>query len=124
MFLRTLIAVLICAASLPSAIAQTAPVPRIDKFQAGYYHFKLGDFDVTALSDGTLPIPADVLLTGAKPGEVAARLAATYQTTSVDASINSYLIKAGERLVLVDAGTGELYGPTLNKLAASLAAIG
>lgn len=124
MFARTLIATLICVASLPVAIAQTAPIPRIDKFQAGYYHFKLGDFDVTALSDGTLPIPTDVLLKGAKPGEVAARLAETYQSTSVDASINSYLIKAGDRLVLVDAGTGELYGPTLNKLAASLGAIG
>ncbi|WBS01099.1 MBL fold metallo-hydrolase [Pseudoduganella sp. SL102] len=124
MLARTLIAIFICASSLPVASAQQDPVPRIDRFQAGYYHFKLGDFDVTALSDGTLPIPADVLLTGAKPGEVAARLAETYQTTAVDASINAYLIKAGHRLVLVDAGTGELYGPTLNKLAASLGAIG
>jgi glyoxylase-like metal-dependent hydrolase (beta-lactamase superfamily II) len=107
-----------------AAFAQTAPTPTMNAFQAGYYHFRLGDVDVTALSDGTLPIPALDLLTNAKPGEVAARLAAAFQSTTVDASVNAYLIRAGDRLVLVDAGTGELYGPTLNKLEASLKAIG
>ena len=92
--------------------------------QAGYQHVKIGAVDVITLSDGTLPIPADKLLVNVQPGEVAARLAQTYQTTDVDASINTFLMKFGDRLVMVDAGTGELYGPNLNKLGASMRAAG
>lgn len=102
----------------------TAAPPRVDHFQAGYQHIKIGAVDVITLSDGTLPIPADKLLLHVKPGEVATRLARTYQTTDVDASINTFLMKLGDRLVMVDAGTGELYGPNLNKLTASIHAAG
>jgi glyoxylase-like metal-dependent hydrolase (beta-lactamase superfamily II) len=116
---RSLLAALLSAALATSAFAGTA-----DQFQAGYYHFKLGEVDVTALSDGTLPLPPKDLLTNTKPGEIASRLASAYQGDKVDASINAYLIKTGGRLVLIDAGTGELYGPTLNKLAAALRATG
>jgi glyoxylase-like metal-dependent hydrolase (beta-lactamase superfamily II) len=117
---------LAAAFSMHTALAEgpaTTPT-RIGHVQAGYHHVKVGDFEVIALSDGTLPTPADKLLQNVKPGEVAARLAQTYQTTNVDASINAYLIKAGDRLVMVDAGTGELFGPNLNKLGASLGAAG
>lgn len=114
------------ALSVVPARAQDAANPpmKLSHFQAGFHHFKIGDFELIALSDGTLPIPADQLFTNVKPGEVAARLAKTYQSPHVDASINAYLIKAGDRLVMVDAGTGELYGPNLNKLSASLKAAG
>lgn len=97
---------------------------RIDHVQAGYQHVKIGAVDVIALSDGTLAIPADKLLVNAKPGEVAARLAQSYQSTDVDASINAFLMQIGDHLVMVDAGTGELYGPNLNKLTVSLRAAG
>lgn len=122
---------------LPLALALTSallqPVQAQDPAQApmklahtqpGFHHFKIGDVELIALSDGTLPIPADQLFTNAKPAEVTAALAKTYQAPHVDASINAYLIKAGDRLVMVDAGTGELYGPNLNKLSATLKAAG
>ncbi|MDQ1923579.1 MBL fold metallo-hydrolase [Massilia pseudoviolaceinigra] len=108
----------------PHALAQIAPVSSMTKAQAGYYHFKVGNVNVTALSDGTLAIPPGDLLTNVAPGQVAARLAATFQGTHVHASVNAYLIESGSRLVLVDTGSGELYGPTLNKLVASLQAVG
>src|SRR3982751_3279162 len=119
-----LAAALATSFATPVASAAEAPPTKVSRYQAGYYHFKLGDFEIAALSDGTLPIPTLKLLTNAQPGEVASRLADTYQTTEVDASINAYLIRAGGRLILMDAGTGELYGPTLNKLEASLKAVG
>jgi glyoxylase-like metal-dependent hydrolase (beta-lactamase superfamily II) len=124
---NTLLAAFVAAAFATTVVtpaAAEAPTTKISRYQAGYYHFKIGDFEVAALSDGTLPIPTLQLLTNAKPGEVASRLADTYQTTDVDASVNAYLIRVGERLILMDAGTGELYGPTLNKLEASLKAVG
>lgn len=125
--MKSLLSAIVIAAALAAAPLTTqaaAPATKVSRFQAGYYHFKIGEFEVTALSDGTLPIPTLELLTNAKPGEVAARLAENYQPTSLDASINAYLIRAGGKLVLVDAGTGELYGPTLDKLTASLRAVG
>jgi glyoxylase-like metal-dependent hydrolase (beta-lactamase superfamily II) len=106
-----------------AADAATSP-PQISHVQAGFHHFKIGDFEVISLSDGTIPIPADKLLTNVRPGEVATRLAQTYQSVEVQASVNAYLIKAGDRLVMVHAGTGELYGPKLNKLVASLKTVG
>ena len=124
---NTLLATFLAAAFATTVVtpaAAEAPPTKISRYQAGYYHFKIGDVELAALSDGTLPIPTLQLLTNAKPGEVASRLADTYQTTDVDASVNAYLIRAGERLILMDAGTGELYGPTLNKLEASLKAVG
>jgi len=127
---RTLLATLLAAAvataavTMPVAHAAEAPATKVGRYQAGYYHFKIGDVEVAALSDGTLTLPTLELLTNAKPGEVASRLADAYQTTDVDASVNAYLIRTGDRLVLIDAGTGELFGPTLNKLEAGLAAAG
>ena len=126
---RTFLAAFLAAAVATSLVAPVssaaeAPPTKASRYQAGYYHFKLGDFEIAALSDGTLPIPTLKLLTNAQPGEVASRLADTYQTTEVDASVNAYMIRAGDRLILMDAGTGELYGPTLNKLEASLKAVG
>jgi len=103
---------------------QAQPPMKLAYTQPGFQHFKIGDIELIALSDGTLPIPADQLFTNAKPAEVTAALAKTYQAPHVDASINAYLIKTGDRLVMVDAGTGELYGPNLNKLTATLKAVG
>jgi glyoxylase-like metal-dependent hydrolase (beta-lactamase superfamily II) len=108
----------------PAAFAQAAPGARVNKVQAGYHHFKVGKVNVTALSDGTLAIAPGKLLTNVAPEQVAARLAASFQGSHVDASVNAYLIESGARLLLVDTGSGELYGPTLNKLVASLQAVG
>ncbi|MFB9241792.1 MBL fold metallo-hydrolase [Massilia antarctica] len=108
----------------PHAMAQSAPVSKMSKAQAGYYHFKVGTVNVTALSDGTLALRPGDRLTNVAPGQVASRLAETFQSTHVDTSVNAYLIESGKRLVLVDTGSGELFGPTLNKLVASLQAAG
>lgn len=101
-----------------------AAATKLSKSQSGFYRMKVGDFEITALSDGTVPLQVLDVLTNIKPGEVERRLSDAYVKTPVDASVNAYLINAGSRLVLVDAGSGELYGPTLNKLTASLKAIG
>jgi glyoxylase-like metal-dependent hydrolase (beta-lactamase superfamily II) len=115
--------VLSAAVAYTSAHAQ-APQAKLNQAQAGYYRMQLGDVEITALSDGTVAIPAASLLTHTRTGEVEARLADAYQSTSVNTSINAYLVKSNGRLMLVDAGAGELFGPALNKLEASLKATG
>jgi glyoxylase-like metal-dependent hydrolase (beta-lactamase superfamily II) len=107
----------------PATVAQTR-APKLSESQAGFYRLKIGDVDVIALSDGTLPLPALDVLTNVQPGEVERLLAEAFQKPLLDASVNAYLIVAGSRLVLVDTGAGELLGPTLKKLPASLEAVG
>ena len=125
--LRATVAAALLAATgtafIPFAATQTA-ASKLSESQAGFYRMKIGDFKVTALSDGTVPLPVLDVLTNTKPGEVEKLLTDAYLKVPLDTSVNAYLINAGTRLVMVDAGSGELYGPTLNKLVASLKAVG
>lgn len=89
----------------------------------GYFRFMLGDFEVTVLSDGTLGLPADRLLSEA-PAKTRATLAKSFLTTPLETSVNAFLVNTGSRLVLIDAGAGALFGPTLGKLVANLKASG
>jgi glyoxylase-like metal-dependent hydrolase (beta-lactamase superfamily II) len=93
---------------------------RLDKAQAGYFRFKVGSVDVTALSDGTLGWQAIEELTNVKPGEAEKLLDKAYVKAPVEASMNAFLIHLGDRLILVDAGTGGLLGPKLFKLPESM----
>src|SRR6202158_1043608 len=90
----------------------------------GYYRMMLGDFEVTALSDGTVPLAVDTLLTNTSPAKVNKALDRWFLKEPVDTSVNAYLINTGTKLILVDAGAGALFGPTLGKLSNSLRASG
>jgi len=87
--------------------------------QSGYDHIMLGDFEIIALSDGTIPQDLDKLLR-TSPEKLNKLLALNFQKNPVEASVNAYLIRANNKLILIDAGTAELYGPTLGHLSESL----
>ena len=44
--------------------------------------------------------------------------------TTVESSVNAYLVKDGDKLILIDAGTAGNFGPTLGQLTKSLANAG
>ena len=92
--------------------------------QPGYYRLQVGDIQVTALSDGTVPLDLAKLLSNTQPGEVEKLLALNFMPTTVESSVNAYLVKTGDKLILVDAGTAGNFGPTLGKLTKSLAQAG
>jgi glyoxylase-like metal-dependent hydrolase (beta-lactamase superfamily II) len=92
--------------------------------QAGYFHLKVGDVDVIALSDGTVPQNLHQLLMNTQSGEIDGMLKKDFQSDPVELSVNAYLIKSDDQLVLVDAGTAGNYGPTLGHLTESLARAG
>lgn len=117
--LTGIVASVFCLAAQVDASAPMA------KTQApGFYRMMLGDFEVTALSDGTLALPVDTLLTNTTPAKVNSALARSYLKEPVDTSVNAYLINTGDKLVLIDTGAGTLFGPTLGKLAGNLQAAG
>jgi glyoxylase-like metal-dependent hydrolase (beta-lactamase superfamily II) len=90
----------------------------------GWYRMALGDFEITALSDGTFEMEPEKLLTNTTPAKVKAALAKSRLKSPIEASVNGFLINTGSKLVLVDAGAAGLFGPTLGKLAANLKAAG
>ena len=55
---------------------------------------------------------------------MARALARQYMQDPLETSVNAYLINTGSKLVMVDAGSGSLFGPTLGKLVANLRAAG
>jgi glyoxylase-like metal-dependent hydrolase (beta-lactamase superfamily II) len=92
---------------------------------ADYYRLKIGDVVVTSLSDGTVPQDLHKLLLGTSAEKTDALLAQGYLTNPVEASINVFLLEMGGKRVLVDTGSGELFGPGYGgKLMESLRAAG
>src|SRR5258706_389868 len=106
----------------PAEAQQLSAESKLDKLQAGFYRMKIGTIDVIALSDGTAGF--EVLEMLSKRKEAEKLLAKAYVKSPVDASVNAFLIQLGQRQILVDAGSGELLGPKMNKLPVSLRAAG
>ncbi|WNG42833.1 MBL fold metallo-hydrolase [Archangium minus] len=77
----------------------------------GVYRYRVGDFEVTALSDGTVPQDLHALLRGTSPAEVDQLLHHAFLSNPVETSITAFLIDTGSRLILVDTGAGGLFGP-------------
>src|SRR6202165_4352245 len=106
-------------------VISLSTVSKLDRSQAGIYRTKVGKIDVIAVSDGTVGLGlTKELVQIAKPGEVERLLARHFQKSPVDASVNAFLIKHEDKLVLIDAGSSELVGPTAGKLPQSLRAAG
>jgi glyoxylase-like metal-dependent hydrolase (beta-lactamase superfamily II) len=83
---------------------------------------KIGDIEVTALSDGLYPASLDALI-DFEPAE-SQRLTGTSAGDTLHLAVNSYLLKLGPTWALVDTGCGPLMGSTLGHLAANLRAFG
>ena len=113
----------LAAAVLMAPLAQ-AGAPQVQTQAPGYYRMMLGDFEVTALSDGTVGLHVEKLLQGTTPKKVESALAKWRLGLPLETSVNGYLVNTGSKLVLIDAGAGGLFGPTLGKLVANLKASG
>ena len=83
---------------------------------------RIGDIEVTALSDGVLAAPLDVVL-GMDRAEVE-RLAGRQPGEPEPIAVNAFLLKLAGKWALVDTGSGNTMGPTLGKLPDNLRALG
>lgn len=117
------LAALTAGMSMASAPA-FADAPMAKSAAPGYYRVMLGDFEVTALSDGVVALPVDKLLTNTQPEKTIKALQKYHLSTPTATSVNGYLINTGSKLVLIDTGAATLFGPTLGRLANSLKAAG
>ena len=89
---------------------------------APVYRRRIGDIVVTAVSDGTLERTHEMMID--VPEVEAQRHLAAQCRTSFVLSVNAFLIHAGDRLALVETGSGDYLGPTAGHLLENLAAAG
>ncbi|MDE2083036.1 MAG: MBL fold metallo-hydrolase [Burkholderiales bacterium] len=107
-----------------TAPAAHAQAPQVRTQAPGYYRLMVGKFEITALSDGTVKLPVDQLLTHTTPAQVDRMLALDHLSPPVETSVNGFLVNTGRQLVLIDTGAAGLFGPTLGRLVANLQAAG
>jgi glyoxylase-like metal-dependent hydrolase (beta-lactamase superfamily II) len=133
-----LLAALLFAGLQAYCVPAYAAAPQARTQAPGFYRMILGDFEITALLDGTHPFPAAQVLTTTKPGSVAGRvklfeenpqqandlLAASDLKAPTEGSINAFLVNTGTRLILIDSGAGTLYGSCCGHLLDNLRASG
>ena len=100
-----------------------ADAPVVESQAPGFYRLMIGDYEVTVLSDGHLPLAAMKLLQG-DSSQIADALERNFLGDQVETSHNSFLVNTGTRLVLIDAGAGTLLGPHTGKLLNNLLASG
>ena len=117
----------VTAATIAGFLATTsahAGAPMVKKSGPGYYRMMLGDFEVTALSDGTVELPVNKILQNIKAAQVDSALARYSLKSPLETSVNAYLINTGDKLVLIDTGAAKLFGPTLGNMMDNLKASG
>lgn len=90
----------------------------------GAQRFAVGDMLVTALLDGFLVLPPEVLQ-GITPDEVASLMKmAHYDPARPRGSINAFIVETGGETWLIDTGAGVYFGPDAGHLSETLAVLG
>src|SRR5262249_30725388 len=109
---RSLLTGAAASAAMLAPVAQRpaqAAAPLSDKQAAGIYRYKVGSFEITVITDGVnrMPLPPD-LVTNASKDAVNELLAANYMEKDVFVGpYNPCVVNTGQKLVLIDTGTGE-----------------
>ena len=99
----------VAAATLVLATSATAAAPFHDSQSEGYYRIKVGDFEVTALLDGTSTFDAKWLNADS---EVLRPLVdkQMMDVDHIDGAVTGFLVNTGAKLILVDTGAGGHWG--------------
>ena len=108
------VSVLTAGISMAAAPMAKAPAP-------GFFRVMLGAFEITPISDGTVDLQVEKLLSQPVAATNHA-LAQVFLMTPLETSVNAFVVNTGTKLILIDAGAGSLFGPTLGKLVANLKA--
>jgi len=105
------------------AVPAMAKAPFVGAQAAGVYRLKVGSFEVTVLSDGWIPIETKYF-TGDADGAAKLLESSFLSKDITPTAVNEWLVNTGDKLVLVDTGTSDVFAPTLGRMAKNLAAAG
>lgn len=122
---RTVLAAAGAAAAVPVAGARAA-APAAGRQSPGVYRYKVGAFEVTALTDGVGRRPLDASFVKNAPlAEVKKALDDAFiDRDTLPITFTALVVNTGNRLILIDAGTGGRLAPTAGQLYENLAAAG
>lgn len=111
--------------ALVPAQAARATVPASGVQVAGVYRRKLGTIEVTSLLDGYIDV-GNQLWTGIAPEMVDSAIVEAFldNPAAIRIGITSYLLNTGDRLILVDSGSADLFGPSAGRFLENLATAG
>lgn len=108
MIAGSLAAVGLSAAGLPASIAHGATATHTTS---------VGDIDLTILSDGFFNIPSRLLSRDTEVSQIEAVLGDTLAAPGmVQYAVNVVLLRRGSELIIIDAGAGSTWKPSLGKL--------
>ena len=94
--LRKVVAGLVAITGSLIFIHHSHAVAPMQKGQApGYYRMMLGDFEIVALSDGTVGLDVRKLLTNTTPTRVDQLLMRSFLADPVETSVNGFLVNTG-----------------------------
>ncbi len=113
------------AAAFPLVPAH-AVSPLTDEQTPGIYRYRIGSFELTALYDGIWYRPiSDTFIRNAPFGEVERALAAAFMPPDkLTTPFTTLVVNTGQKLVLIDTGTGGQIAPSAGVLRANLMAAG
>lgn len=108
----------------PTLAHAKAPLAR--RSGPAFFRFSVGEFELTSIYDGEVRRPlTDAYVSNAKLADVQSALAATLRPMDTTETPFSFMaINTGEKLVLIDAGSGGAYIPGLGSGADNMAAAG
>jgi glyoxylase-like metal-dependent hydrolase (beta-lactamase superfamily II) len=114
------------AALAATALPALAAAPKMGKQAPGFFRFNVGDFEVTALHDGSVASEIDEKRIPNVPlADVLAHMESQYMPTKPAINqFNTMVINTGSKLVLIDSGFANNGAPTTGKLIANLQAAG
>jgi glyoxylase-like metal-dependent hydrolase (beta-lactamase superfamily II) len=123
------------AAALPLLRAGVAgaAAPFRNDLPPAWHRFRLGDYELTVVSDGALPLgKPEPAFPASPPQEIDALLRANFlPPDAATLEQNALVLNTGRQLILFDTGMGEsmgaaskMFGPTTGRLLANLRAAG
>jgi glyoxylase-like metal-dependent hydrolase (beta-lactamase superfamily II) len=112
---------MLAGASMIPSLAR-AKMPFAKAQAPGFMRRMLGAFEVTAVLDGDLEL--ELKLFSGDQAEMAKLSAESYQPSPPRVHCNAFAVNTGEKLYLVDTGTGTLMGSSLGRVAENLVLAG
>jgi glyoxylase-like metal-dependent hydrolase (beta-lactamase superfamily II) len=101
-------ALMTAGAALSHQTAAHATAPIVGRQAPGFYRYKVGDFEVTVITDGTLAFPVENFVSNATTEQVKAALAAAHRSSDALAvPFSPVVVNTGSKLILIDTGLGD-----------------
>lgn len=115
-------------ATLSTALPQASrsAAPPVGKQAPGFYRFKIGSYELTAITDGIWVRPVDdKFVRNAALPDVQKELQSSFlPTDKLTIPFTALVVNTGAKLVLIDTGTGGRIAPAAGAYEANLAAAG